>query len=803
LPKFFGAKMKTIIFLLLVCYLIVCVGTIQAQNNASVYGTVKDMAGIFLPGVTLVLKGTNKGIATDGKGNFEINDIPSGDYIFIISAIGYKQQKRSITLTDRQRLKIEIQLEEDTQNLAEVVIIGKSQSREISEAPIAISSLSTQPVLAQALGAEELLKTTTGVVVRQNGGLGSNVNINLNGLSGQAVRIYYDGMPINVFGGGLQLNTIPIDALERVDVYKGVTPVEVGTDALGGGINLVPAKKSIDYLNASYTFGSFNTHRITFNSNKQLSERASISMLSYFNYSDNDYKMRNIRSITEQTLPNGSVVAGNDEFIDVRRFHNRHLSGYVEGAINWQNLKWADRLELGTSYAVRDDEIQHGAFIFRSSVGEATARFHTLTQRLDYRKHFFGDKLNLRYNGVFTYTRNQVNDSTQTIFNWRGERIQSTDASGAEVFANPTQRMGKNLSTAQRAIATYRIHKELEFTFTEFYRYTKIEGNDPVGGRLNIGGEPIDPNTIPSTLNRNVIGAELKGKLLKEKLIPVIFFKNYYFSSEAIDILQLNASRLPIRNVNANENGYGAAIKYAINPSLFVRSSFEYALRIPTEREIFGNFGSILPNFELRPERSQNYNLGIQYSKFLSGSREIFFQLDGFIRNQEDLIRPDAFGPENTIFINEAVVEGKGAEAAFRYSLLESLNLSANVTWQSNTIGSSEVQVPNVTRFFYNVGMRFTPKNIFENQKRKLEFFWNYFFTDRFSINEVPDFDSANPDFIIPAQHLHNTGIIYRMEDKHLSFSFNFQNVFNAEIFDNFRIPRPGINYNFKINYSL
>jgi len=794
--------MKTSLFFLLVGYLTVRVGTIQAQNNITVYGSVKGLSGNALPGIRLLLEGTNHGTVTDEKGDFEINNIPSGNYILIISAIGYKPKRLPISLAEEQHLKLDILLEEAT-SLGEVVVMGKSQSREISEAPIAISSLSTQPVLAQALGAEELLKTTTGVIVRQNGGLGSNVNINLNGLSGQAVRIYYDGMPIDVFGGGLQLNTIPIDALKRVDVYKGVTPVAIGTDALGGGVNLVPAKKSFDYLNASYTFGSFNTHRVTFSANKQLSEQASLSFLSYYNYSDNDYKMRNIRSITEQTLPNGSVVAGNDEFIDVRRFHNRHVSGYVEAAIKWRELKWADRLELGTSYALRDDEVQHGAFIFRSAVGEATSRFQTLAQRLDYRNGLIDDKLYLRYNGVLSLTRNEVNDSTQTIYNWRGERLQSTDAGGSEIFANPTLREGTNLSTAHRAIATYNVHKQLQFTLSEFYRLTKIEGNDQVGGRLNIGGEPIDPNTIPSTLTRNVVGAELKGNFLKEKLTPVIFFKNFYFRSQAIDILQLNATRLPIRNVDANENGYGAAIKYAFSPSFFVRSSYEYALRIPTEREIFGNFGSILPNYELRPERSRNYNLGIQYSKFLSGSREIFFQLDGFIRNQEDLIRPDAFGPENTIFVNEAVVEGRGLEAAFRHSPLKSLQLSANVTYQSNTIGSSKIQVPNLPRFFYNVGMRLTPHQLFENQDRKLEFFWNYFFTDRFSINEVPDFNSANPDFIIPAQHLHNTGIIYRMEDKNLSFSFNLQNVFNAEVFDNFRIPRPGINYNFKINYSL
>lgn len=784
-------------------FLICSVGLAQNLKTGGIRGGVFDNYGNPVPGITLFLEGTNLGVVADENGMFVFGKIDPGSHTLVISGIGYKQQKKTINLKHGEILQIEIQIEEDLEVLDEVMVLGKSVSSELSEGAITISSLSTRPFLARAMGAEDLVKTTTGVVVRQNGGLGSNVNINLNGLSGQAVRIYYDGIPVQVFGGGLQLNTIPIDALERIDVYKGVAPVDVGTDALGGGINLVPSKKSVDYINVSYSLGSFNTHRFTFNGNKKISKRASLYTLSFLNYSDNNYKMRNIRSITEQTLPDGVVVLGKDEFIDVRRFHNRHLSGYIEGGLNWQELKWADQLELGTSFAYRDDEIQHGAFIFRSAVGEATTRFKTLYQRLDYRKNFFHNKLSIRYNGVISITQDEVNDSTLSIYNWRGELLQSSNAPGAEIFARPTQRIGENLGSAHRAIAGYRINKQLEVSFSEFYQYTKIDGNDPVGGRLNIEGESIDPNTIPSTLIRNVFGAEVKGNFLREKLSPVIFFKNYYFSSEAIDILQLNATRLPIRKVNANENGYGAAVKYEISPSFFVRSSYEYALRIPTEGEIFGNFSSILPNYELRPERSRNYNLGLQYSKFYSGLREIFVQVDAFIRDQEDLIRPDAFGPENTIFINEAQVAGKGVEAALRYGPLQSLNLSANLTYQSNRIGTSEVQVPNVPRFFYNVGMRFTPENTFENRQRKLEFFWNYFFTDRFSINEVPNISTANPDFIIPAQHLHNTGIIYRVEDRNLSFSFNLQNIFNSEVFDNFKIPRPGINYNFKINYSL
>jgi len=792
------SKIHAFIFLALCLQM----ANVQAQNFASVTGFVKDAKNNGIPGITVLLEGTQTGAATDELGFFEIKNLLAGNYTLVISGIGYKPQRRAIALSASQILELEILLEEDAKSLDEVIVTGKSTAKELSEQPITISSLATRPLQAQAMGAEELLKTTTGVVVRQNGGLGSNLNINLNGLTGQAVRLYFDGIPLEVFGGGISLNTIPIDALERIDVYKGVMPVAVGTDALGGGIDLIPLKKDIDYLSTSYTFGSFNTHRFTFSGNKRLGEKVSLATLAYFNYSDNDYKMRNIRNITEQTLPNGSIVPGPEEIIEARRFHNRHISGYAEGTLRLKQLKWADQLEITALYSQRNDQIQNGAFIFNTAVGEATNTTRTFAQRLDYRKQLWNDKLSLRYFGVFALSRNEVRDSTLAFYDWRGNHLQSVNNGGSELFAFPTNRIGNDVGTAHRLMGTYRVLPNLDFTVSEFFGHIQIKGEDPIGPRLSINGEPIDPNTIPSSLTRNIAGAELMGSFLDNRLVPVLFYKNYFYNSEAIDILAVNSTQIPVRSVRASENGYGLALKYQFFPSFFVRTSFERAVRIPTEREIFGDFAAIRPNFELRPEKSENLNVGLQFEPNLSNNRSLFIGIDAFIRNQEDLIRPEPFGFENIIFINEALVKGRGIELATRFSPLKALSLSGNFTYQSNIIEESGNQVPNIPRLFLNVGARYAFQDAFV-KGNTLELFWNYFFTDRFSINEVSDIDTANPTFIIPAQNIHNTGFVYRLGEKKWSFSFNLQNVFNAEVFDNFRIPRPGVNYNLKINYSL
>ena len=780
------------------------------NEKGTLTGCLTDDKGEPLPGATIRLLGTSDGTVSGANGWYEIEEIRSGQYQLEVSIIGFEKVNRTVTIPAGSETKIDFTLKESTTNLGEIIVVGKTEAQEFSEKPITITALDARPVQEQSLGAEQLLKVSTGVVVRQNGGLGSPVNINLNGLSGNAVRVFYAGIPLEVFGGGLQINTIPVDALDRIDVYKGVMPIDIGTDALGGGINIIPANKDYENLNASYTFGSFNTHRVTLNATKNFSEELSISTLSFFNYSDNDYKMRNIPSATERTL-NGSVVAGENEVIDADRFHNRHVSGYAELSFKLKNLKWADQLEYTPFYSFRDDQIPHGAFIFSIAAGEVTSNLHTFAQRLDYRKKLLDDRIDLRYYGLLSFSRNEVRDSTLNRYNWRGDRLTIRNNRGVELFGNPILRDGRDLGTAHRLILKQRISNHLDFTVSNFFQYTRIKGEDPANPGIDLGNETVDPNTIPATLNRNIFGAELTATLLDKKLTPIVFYKNYNYNASSVDILAPGLTRLPIREVRENEHGFGIALKYQILPSFFVRSSYEQTVRLPTEREVFGDFGAILPNYELRPEKSNNINLGMEYNRFFKNGKELSIQADGFIRNQEDLIRPENFGPVNLRFINEAQVDGMGIEFAIRTVLVENLTLSTNFTVQSNEIGADRSsasggsrgrQVPNIPRLFFNSEARYTFENVFK-PSNELEVFWNYFFIDRFSRIEVPDLARANPDNIIPAQHLHNTGLIYRMAEAGLSVSFNLNNVFNAEVFDNFRIPRPGINYQIKINYSL
>ncbi len=89
------------------------------------------------------------------------------------------------------------------------------------------------------LTVEEALKTIPGVEVGQSAGVASRISIRGSGKSG-GVLVLLNGRPLNTNQyGGVDLNTIPIDMIESITVFKPPVPVWLGSRATDGAINIV------------------------------------------------------------------------------------------------------------------------------------------------------------------------------------------------------------------------------------------------------------------------------------------------------------------------------------------------------------------------------------------------------------------------------------------------------------------------------------------------------------------------------------------------------------------------------------
>ncbi|WP_228530220.1 SusC/RagA family TonB-linked outer membrane protein [Tamlana sp. I1] len=221
-----------------------------AQEGVS--GKVLDENGVPLPGVAIIIKGTNTGAATDFDGVFTI-DASSGNTL-VFSFLGYKAQE--ITLTNQTFLNVS--LEPDAQSLEEVVVVGygTQKKKEVTGAV----GLVTSDVIAKApvadLG-ESIQGQVAGVNVQSSSGRpGEAANIQIRGLgsvSNTALGPLYvvDGVP---FQGN---PNIPTEQIEKIDILKdGAAAAVYGTRASNGVIIITTKKGSKGELKVNFsTYG--------------------------------------------------------------------------------------------------------------------------------------------------------------------------------------------------------------------------------------------------------------------------------------------------------------------------------------------------------------------------------------------------------------------------------------------------------------------------------------------------------------------------------------------------------------------
>lgn len=87
---------------------------------------------------------------------------------------------------------------------------------------------------------EEILGNTVGVQVRRFGGTGDRSEISIRGSTSSQVVILLDGVRLNsAQSGGVDLSTVPIDLIERIEISRGGGSAQTGSDAIGGVVNII------------------------------------------------------------------------------------------------------------------------------------------------------------------------------------------------------------------------------------------------------------------------------------------------------------------------------------------------------------------------------------------------------------------------------------------------------------------------------------------------------------------------------------------------------------------------------------
>lgn len=227
-----------------ICILIVfglqsiAIPLMSAAQEISVSGKVTDESGP-LPGVSILVKGTETGTSTDGEGNYSLSNVPS-DAILEVSFLGYLS--REVPVDGRE--KIDIRLKPASEELDQVVVVGYgTQEREdVTGAISSISSRSLREVpVTQA--SESLQGRAAGVYVTNSGnrpGNGATVRIrgNRSFAAGNDPLFVVDGIPIT---GGLE-DINPAD-IESMEVLKDASATAIYGSRGANGVVIVTTKR--------------------------------------------------------------------------------------------------------------------------------------------------------------------------------------------------------------------------------------------------------------------------------------------------------------------------------------------------------------------------------------------------------------------------------------------------------------------------------------------------------------------------------------------------------------------------------
>jgi outer membrane receptor protein involved in Fe transport len=751
--------------------------------EATLQGKVTTTENEPIPGITVLIENTGKGSITRADGTFIIKGLCVGQHSVIFSGIGYSRMTLPITLTaGTNTINNPVELSEDVSELDEVVVSGKSESTLKREAPIQIESMSIKEVNTQAKDLSGALFTLPGVQVQTSGSLGDAANITLNGLSGQAVRNYIDGLPMEFLYPALSINNLPLVNISRIDVYKGVVPVDVGTDAMAGAINVISDYKSENYFEARYNYGSFNTHQLGLNGGVKLNDKLLLQLNTAYNYSDNNYEID-----AEIASDNGKI-----ETIRAERFNDAYELFYTDLSLIVLQNSFFDFAKIGVSYADFYKELNNNITLDRTPWGNYNYDGATSVANLALEKDILPS---LKFTNRFAYSFSKLNvvDTSTNVYNWKGEVVRQ-DSPG-EFNNNPTLSERNSDNIINRSILDYSLSDNTQFTLSNLYAYQNIYGADEMKNPEN------DILRSAQKLEKSIIGLLYTQTL--NKFIFNFAGKLYQYQLQGVDTRGQNVARN-----NIDYGGYGA-IKYSFTDQLFLRTSFERGIRIPNASEFFGNGNTITPNSTLIPEESNNVNLELGLSSKNSTYIRWSLQLNGFFRDQKNLVRlaPTEILPK---FINQKGVRTLGLELEGAVTLNKKWSYKVNITKFDQTItqlGNSNTNNdligspnPNVQDFVIYNSLEYKNKNIFTSGDT-YRLYAQYYFVDTF--NYIPVGNFYNPDNWVPSQHRVNLGITYNFPKKRLSISGNVYNILNYDLYDLYSVPRPGRNYNIQIAYKL
>lgn len=775
--------MKRLTFVFFVLFIILGLTDGVAQAFVTLSGKITSSDGTPVVQATLAVEGTSYGTYSDDNGNYSLS-LPEGKYTLVVSFVGFKSQRKDIEL--RGKKSVDFILQEDAVGLKDVEVYAKSKSQKLRESSFAVNALDVKPIVNSLNNLNELVNRASGIKVRQEGGVGSDFDLSINGMSGNSVRYFIDGVPLETKGSEVSLANLPVNIIDHIEMYKGVVPSYLGSDALGGAINIVTKKEKKNYLDVSYGIGSFHTHKADMNAQivfpkSGLIVRPTVGV----NYSKNDYMMKGVEVWDESVR---KYVPS-----DRKRFHDDYFSLLAQVEVGVTGKSWADDFFVTASYSKVNKELQTGS-IQTKVYGMAERNGDAYNVSAQYRKKDFILK-GLQMQSILSHTwdHSLTVDTAYRVYDWNGDYIESSrnEITGRE----KSLRHYKRPTTMFRSNWDYRINQHHSINLNYLVNRT---GNDRY--------DDVDDSFVPSNdiVCKHIIGLSYHQQFLQNKIENTFFVKDYvnHLNIRQTDLYWQTGSDEVMGSNTNNYWGYGVGTRVKFIEPVALKASFEHSVRLPLARELLGNGSTIYANTALNPERSDNVNLGAFGTWHPATGHSLYYEVNGFMRFVDDYIQAVVAEKEGMMqYENVPAVHIKGVEGEVRYSWKRNLQCMANISWQDardqrkykddGKLSATYLnRVPNRPWLFGAAEANYTFYDVLlKNSSLRLgtSYQWVHWY---FLTWEA--YGAKESKAQIPAQHVINADMTYSLENGKYNISVSCDNIFDRLVYDHYKLQKPG-----------
>lgn len=665
----------------------------------------------------------------------------------------------------------------------EVKVKGaRSEGERLQQSAEAVNVVDTRKAKEQTADLGEVLARTQGVTVRRDGGLGSTARFALNGIYDR-IPFFLDGVPLELAGFPFGVANVPVNLVERVEIYRGVVPTRFGSDGIGGAVNLVTDQRYDTHGGVSYQVGSFATQRVTAHGRYRHEPTGLVAgAAAFFDITKNNYDV-------DVEVPD---ARGRPQPVRVPRFHDAYRAegGNVHAGV--VDKSWAKRLLVRGFFSTYEKDLQHNALmtvpfgevVYGESVYGANA-LHEVALSPD---------VTLETVASFSHRIIRLDDQSTSVYDWNGRRV-STRRIGGEVEGEPHDQVSWQNTYYARARVDWAIVPKLHvLRFTTTPTFTHRTGDE----RRQLSPTARDPLSAQRDHFTLVSGVEYELSPFAERLANVLFVKDYYYQANTEEPLPGGS----YRNADSarHRQGIGDALRFRFTPWLYAKASYEYATRLPRPDEVFGDGVLVQPNLLLQPEISHNGNTGPRVELRKTPAGDFTLDVNAFLRDSDRLIillGGDRLFQHANVYSARAM----GLENALGWvSPRRWVSLDGMLTWQdvrnraaAGTFGQFEGdRIPNRPYLFASWSARLRFAGLPGANDAVEPFYYGRFVEGFFRGWESQGARASK--VAIPSQVTHNAGVswIVSRPAARVTSTFEVDNVTGAKVFDNFGVQRPG-----------